>query len=79
MFVTEDGLVFSCGNNNNEQLGVGGTEHSLVPTLVTGQLQGKTAVYVATGDNHTLCITADGSLFSWGGNGRGQSGTGCWG
>merc|ERR1712086_150892 len=47
-----------------------------VPTLVTGQLQGKTAVYVAAGDDHTLCITADGSLFSWGGNGFGQLGVG---
>ena len=75
-FVTADGLVFSCGANEEGQLGVGGTERRLVPTLITGQLQGKAAVYVAAGDLHTLCITADGSLFSWGENDRGQLGVG---
>ena len=76
MFVTADGLVFACGLNSNGQLGVGDTERRLVPTLVTGQLQGKTAVYVAAGDYLTLCITADGSLFSWGENFYGQLGVG---
>jgi alpha-tubulin suppressor-like RCC1 family protein len=76
MLVTADGLVFACGSNVEGQLGVGDTEDRLVPTLVTGQLQGKTAVYVAAGGYHTLCITADGSLFSWGWNGSGQLGVG---
>ena len=73
VFVTADGL-FVCGRNTNGRLGVGGTECRLVPTPVTGQLQGKTAVYLAAGDHHTLCITADGSLFSWGSDGSGQLG-----
>jgi len=76
VFVTADGLVFACGYNSKGQLGVGGTEERNVPTLVTGQLQGKTAVYVAASDNHTLCITTDGSLFSWGDNECGQLGVG---
>ena len=42
--------------------------------MVTGQLQDKIAVYVAAGGQHTLCTTADGSLFSWGFNGSGQLG-----
>ena len=76
VFVTKDGLVFACGCNDGGQLGVGDTDSRLVPTLVTGQLQGKTALYVAAGSNHTLCITADGSLFSWGGNDSSQLGVG---
>ena len=74
--MTADGLVFACGVNFYGQLGVAGTENRLVPTLVTGQLQGKTVVYAAVGGNHTLCITADGSLFGWGENTLGQLGVG---
>ena len=47
MFVTADGLVFACGSNYCGQLNVGDTERRLVLTLVIGQLQSKTAVYVA--------------------------------
>ena len=76
VFVTGDGLAHACGENDDGLLGVGDTETRLVPTLVTGQLQGKAAVCAATGDSHTLCITADGSLFSWGDSNRGQLGVG---
>ena len=76
IFVTADGLVFACGHNGSGHLGVGDTEDRLVPTLVTGHLQGKAAVYVSAGDSHTLCITADGSLFAWGFNCYGQLGVG---
>ena len=76
IFVTSDDLVFACWLNRNGQLGVGDTKDRLVPTLVTGQLQGKTAVHVSAGDYHTLYITATGSLFAWGWNGYGQLGVG---
>ena len=47
IFVAADGLVFACGFNYKGQLGVAVTEGRLVPALVAGQLQGKTAVYAA--------------------------------
>ena len=41
------------------QLDVGGdTVRKLEPTLVTGQLQGETAVYIALGGRHTLSAAA---------------------
>ena len=76
MFVTEDGLLFASGCHRQGQLGLDDDESRLVPTLVTMLLPGKTAVCVAAGDLHTLCITADGSLFAWGFNERGQLGVG---
>ena len=33
-------------------------------------------VHVAAGECHTICSTADGSVFSWGGNNFGQLGLG---
>ena len=76
IFVTNNGLVFACGDNNVGQLGVGDAPISLVPKLAVGLVEGKTAVCVAAGDRHTLCATADGSLFAWGANGTGQLGVG---
>ena len=76
MPVAANGLVFACGFNNNGQLGVGDTGRRVVPTLVTGQLQGKAAVFAAAGEPHTLCTTVGGSPFAWGDNPCGQLGVG---
>ena len=68
--ITADGSLFSCGSNGSGQLGVGDTEDRHAPTLVT-QLQGKRVVHVAA-ECHTICSTADGSVFTWGGGDSGQ-------
>ena len=46
----------------------------LVPIQVRGELQNKAAVQVAAGDEHSMCVADDGSVYSWGGNGYGQLG-----
>ena len=73
--ITADGSLVSWGYNTSGQLGVGDTENRRVPTLVTG-LQGERVVHVAAGECHTICSTADGSVFSWGGGANVQLGLG---
>ena len=46
-----------------------------IPTLVTG-LQGKQVAHVAAGAYHTICSTANGSVFTWGASDEGKLGLG---
>ena len=81
--LTEAGEVYSMGYNGEGRLGLGwsavwvdGTPQcKSEPTLVEA-LQGIPVVEVAAGLDHTLARTADGRIFSWGGNDHGQTGLG---
>ena len=46
-YLTADGLVFVCGENEAGQLGVGDREGRVVPTLVQGELEGRKVLQVA--------------------------------
>ena len=39
-----------------------------------GELQNKAVVQVAAGDEQSLCVTEDSSVYSWGDNDEGQLG-----
>ena len=54
---------------------MGDTEDRHAPTLVTG-LQGKQVACVAAATYHTICTTADGSVFTWGAGYGGKLGLG---
>jgi alpha-tubulin suppressor-like RCC1 family protein len=45
---------------------------------VEGLLASKKIVQVACGFHHTICLTADGELFAWGGGKEGSLGLGNW-
>lgn len=45
---------------------------------VTGLIENKKIVQVACGFHHTLCLSADGELFAWGGGKEGALGLGDW-
>ena len=80
--LTETGQVFTWGAGSKGQLGHENVSDSLwVPRLVSG-LSGSSlgggdrVIKVACGANHTLAFTANGLLFAFGSNARGQLGLG---
>ncbi|XP_018392810.1 PREDICTED: RCC1 and BTB domain-containing protein 1-like [Cyphomyrmex costatus] len=73
--VTEKGEVYSWGENDVGQLGIGHYEDTTIPTLISS-LRGTVIVKVACGNQHTLALTDKGNLYVWGGNHYGQLGIG---
>jgi alpha-tubulin suppressor-like RCC1 family protein len=67
------GVVFSCGNGGQGQLGHGSVEHKLTPAVVEA-LEGVTVTNIAAGGWHSLAVTDAGDLYAWGWNERGQLG-----
>lgn len=72
--VKRDGTVWTWGWNKNGQLGDGSTvDSSRTPVQVPGL---ENVVAVAAGQNHTLALKRDGSVWAWGENHSGQLGDG---
>lgn len=64
-----------CGHGPGGRLGIGDevTRYQFI-CVEGGAILGKKIVDVALGNNHTLAISDEGELFSWGSNGYGQLG-----
>uniref|UniRef100_A0A1I8AKH5 HECT domain-containing protein n=1 Tax=Steinernema glaseri TaxID=37863 RepID=A0A1I8AKH5_9BILA len=73
--VTSAGFVYAWGRNEYGQCGTGDTTDHAKPKLVK-QLNTMKTVSVSCGGNHTVALTKDGRLFSFGYNVFGQLGTG---
>ncbi|PVH84212.1 hypothetical protein DL98DRAFT_584783 [Cadophora sp. DSE1049] len=67
--------LYMCGFGPGGRLGTGDetTRFSYVP-IEEGALAGKKVCKIALGQNHSLAVTSDGSLMSWGTNTYGQLG-----
>eukprot|EP00794_Sanderia_malayensis_P003524 gene3523-4025_t len=73
--VTADGQVFTFGENEKGQLGLGDTENHPVPTLVESLSQER-VIMVRCGTSHTGLVTEGGEVWMWGSNDFGQLGLG---
>lgn len=67
--------LYVCGHGQGGRLGTGDerTRYQFV-CIDSGVLAGRKIATVALGQNHTLALSDDGSIFSWGNNGFGQLG-----
>jgi len=77
MAIKTDGSLWAWGNNGSGQLGDGTTEtkNSPVKIIDSGVAQ-VSVVRISGGNNHTMMIKTDGSLWTWGDNSKGQLGDG---
>nr|XP_054591022.1 retinitis pigmentosa GTPase regulator b [Nothobranchius furzeri] len=73
--ITENGKLFMFGSNNWGQLGLGSKLTVNKPTCVKA-LKSEKVCLVACGRNHSIICTAQGRVFSCGGNSEGQLGLG---
>lgn len=77
VFLKSDGTVWAWGNNGNGRLGDGTTTARSVPVSVSVPgVPPKLVKAVAAGDDFTLALKDDGTVWAWGNNDKGQLGNG---
>lgn len=76
VYVKPDGSVLAWGKNSVGQLGDGTTTQSSTPVHVSTASGLPSIRSVAVGDNHTVALGTDGSVWAWGDNTNGQLGNG---
>ena len=75
MLLTVDGQVLSFGWGGDGRLGHGNKQQQLVPKRIAA-LEGVRVCQVAAGDKHSMLLTADGQVLSFGAGEDGQLGHG---
>jgi alpha-tubulin suppressor-like RCC1 family protein len=73
--LTRAGRILAWGADGTGQLGNGGTADRHLPVQVHLR-SGVKVTAIAAGQDYSMAVTADGGLLAWGGNSRGQLGTG---
>ena len=76
--VTTSGRIYAWGYNGNGELGDGTTINRSSPKLIslTGLQDGETVQMVVAGSYHSLALTTNNRIYTWGANGYGQLGSG---
>ena len=73
--ITTDGALWSWGGAGDGKLGHGDQQRQLLPKKIEA-FAGQRVVAVSAGAHHSLAITADGGVWSWGDGEDGQLGHG---
>lgn len=73
MALTEDGKVWNWGANSNYELGRGDKVGGWKPNIVSS-LEDVRIIQIASGGYHSLALTDEGRVLSWGHGGHGQLG-----
>ena len=73
--ITADGAVWSWGGGTVGRLGHGGLQDQLLPKKIEA-FTGRRVVAVSAGEDHSLALTADGAVWSWGAGEDGRLGHG---
>jgi RCC1 and BTB domain-containing protein len=79
IIVTEKGDLWSCGRGEFGQLGLGSDACQQLPALIENTVDifgNEAVVMVAAGRKHAACVTAKGTLWTWGGGAFGKLGHG---
>jgi alpha-tubulin suppressor-like RCC1 family protein len=75
IFTDSTGKLYSCGYNNNGQLGQNNTTQLLVPTLIQYFVTNSITIKnVSGGENYTIFLDSTGKVYSCGINSNGQLG-----
>jgi len=72
--IKSNGSLWSWGDDDDGKLGYGGGRDSLVP--VQEYSQSTNWILVSAGNNHTVALKSDGTLWAWGDNRYGELGDG---
>ena len=73
---TENGRLYSFGSGADGQLGHCNFDDKLTPTLIEAPFEGKFVVQVTCGLKHSMALTSEGRLYTWGKGADGRLGHG---
>ena len=76
MAIRKDGTLWGWGNNQHGQIGDGTTFERRSPVRIGMTVTNWTSV--SAGERHTAAVRANGTLWTWGQNDRGQLGNSMW-
>jgi alpha-tubulin suppressor-like RCC1 family protein len=66
--LTVEGAVYSFGNGIHGRLGFGNVDDVVEPTLLRFPKEAKRIVQIAVSENHSLALTDEGYIYTWGCN-----------